>query len=167
MDNSVLDHRYSTACTSRCHGPVCLVTDNISATSEFTITPVWAAIPEYSSEVDVEVVVAKAALIKCNVTSLYDIASSLGSQVLNMMTPIPHLLLSAGTCRRKSINSCYIAPAAIDQPARPAAAVDRRDRQTDGRTPDHYRPCFVYFSVGFNNNVTHASGTPVVALPDN
>ena len=73
-------------------------------------------------------------------------------------TFVPCLLLSArGACRRyRSIADTLrrlpqlliCCPQGAHQQTRPqaAAAVDRWDRQTDGRTLDRYRPCSAYYA---------------------
>jgi len=73
-------------------------------------------------------------------------------------TFVPCLLLSArGACRRyrsiadtlrRLLQLLICCPQGAQQQTRPqaAAAVDRWDRQTDGRTLDRYRPCSAYYA---------------------
>ena len=74
------------------------------------------------------------------------------SSALNMT--LPALLMSTGACDRYRSIAGTRRPtarrAAANQP-HAAAAVDRHDRQSDGRTPDRsHKPCFAYYPGSVN-----------------
>jgi len=80
----------------------------------------------------------------------------------------PHLLLSAGACRRYRSTAGTWRPIsdagprlhlAANQP-HAAAAVDRRDRQTDGRTSDRYIDPVPHIKRAASITYTWSAGKP-------